>query len=351
MRCPTLAELPAPPPGKEGWPWTQEGPRLPHSLPGGAPWPRISVVTPSFNQGEFIEETIRSVLLQGYPDLQYIIIDGGSTDGTVDIIGKYEQWLDFWTSEPDQGQSDAINKGLERATGQVLAYLNSDDIYLPGALGTVGRAFADPAVQWASGRCRLLGRATRGLATLPRRPWRERWRWLVRNCIFQPSTFWRREVADQVGPFSTDLHLLMDYEYWLRMVAAGHSVTWMDAWLSGYRLHRHSKTRSYDDEFWRESEMVRARHMAMLTAGERRKVQRAVTALRGRRLRWQAWREARAGEPVASLSDLGAAMRASPRLLLSPRTAAALLLALFGLLCLKPLGFALRLLGGSKASR
>jgi glycosyltransferase involved in cell wall biosynthesis len=108
----------------------------------GTDWPTISIITPSLNQGEFLEETLRSVLLQGYPKLQYIVIDGGSTDGSVEIIRRYAPWLFYWVSEPDRGQAHAINKGLELATGRVVAYLNSDDLYLPGALLHVGQTFA-----------------------------------------------------------------------------------------------------------------------------------------------------------------------------------------------------------------
>ena len=117
MRCPTINELPSPPPGKRGWPWTEDSPQLPDTMPDGSPWPKISIVTPSLNQGPFIEETIRSVLLQGYPNLEYIIMDGGSTDESIEIIKKYEPWLAYWESEPDRGQSHAINKGFQRASG------------------------------------------------------------------------------------------------------------------------------------------------------------------------------------------------------------------------------------------
>lgn len=134
MRCPLLYDLPSPPAGRTGWPWVIDPPQLPNVMPNGKPWPKISIVTPSLNQGIYIEETIRSVLLQGYPDLEYVIIDGGSTDQSVDIIKKYENWLKFWISEPDKGQSDAVMKGLKYTEGEWVNWLNSDDILNPNAL-------------------------------------------------------------------------------------------------------------------------------------------------------------------------------------------------------------------------
>src|SRR5262245_2264682 len=119
MRCPLLSALPPPPPGRDGWPWTVASDPLPETRPNGSAWPRISVVTPSYNQGRFLEETIRSVLLQGYPDLEYFVIDGVSTDESVAIIERYAPWLSFWVSEPDGGQVEAINKGIARATGDL----------------------------------------------------------------------------------------------------------------------------------------------------------------------------------------------------------------------------------------
>src|SRR5687767_11548136 len=121
-----VADLAAAPVGRSGWPWICPGTARGQLVLAGSDWPRITIVTPSFNQAQFLEETIRSVLLQGYPNLEYIIIDGGSTDKSVDIIKKYEQWLAYWVSEPDRGQSDAINKGFEKATGEVFAWINSD---------------------------------------------------------------------------------------------------------------------------------------------------------------------------------------------------------------------------------
>jgi len=142
MHCPTLKELPSPPPDRQGWPWTEESPQLPNIMPDESSWPRISVVTPSFNQGRYIEETIRSVLLQGYPDLEYIVVDGGSTDGSLDIIRKYEPWLARWISEPDHGQSDAINKGVRMATGEIVNWINSDDCLHSGALKVVAQTYS-----------------------------------------------------------------------------------------------------------------------------------------------------------------------------------------------------------------
>ena len=129
-----LNHLPPPPPGKTGWPWTEESDPLPPLQPDNNPWPRISIVTPSFNQGQFIEETIRSILLQNYPNLEYIIIDGGSTDNSLEIIRKYESWITYWVSEPDNGQSQAINKGFKKCTGDLVNWICSDDLLCKNAL-------------------------------------------------------------------------------------------------------------------------------------------------------------------------------------------------------------------------
>jgi len=157
MHCPSLSELPQPPSGKDGWPWTGQSPSLPDKMPDGRPWPKISVVTPSYNQGNYIEETIRSVLLQSYPNLEYVIIDGGSTDNSVEIINKYEAWLTYWVSEKDRGQSHAINKGLKHATGDIFHWLNSDDQFTQGALEAAARAVrSEPdAVAWAGSCARV----------------------------------------------------------------------------------------------------------------------------------------------------------------------------------------------------
>lgn len=143
MHCPCLYELPPPPNGRSGWPWTVESLQLPDTMSDGRPWPRISIITPSYNQGRFIEETIRSVLLQGYPNLEYIVIDGGSSDGSVEVLRKYAPWLSYWVSEADRGQSHAINKGVVHASGEIGNWINSDDILKPSALERVATHYVN----------------------------------------------------------------------------------------------------------------------------------------------------------------------------------------------------------------
>ena len=173
MRCPTLNELPPPLPGRTGWPWTEECPQLPDTMPDASLWPRVSIVTPSYNQGQFVEETIRSVLLQGYPHLEYMVVDGGSIDQSVQIIRKYEPWLAFWVSEKDNGQSHAINKGWRRAQGDIIAYLNSDDRLEVGALRCVAEMFvAQPGLAVVYGdRNMVNGKTIRGCLRRLRAGW------------------------------------------------------------------------------------------------------------------------------------------------------------------------------------
>src|SRR5881628_3421443 len=165
MRCPRLNELPAAQVGKTGWPWTEESRRLQDQMPDGRPWPRISVVTPSYNQGQFIEETIRSILLQGYPDLEYLVLDGASTDNSVEIIKQYSPWLSYWTSEPDSGQSDAINRGLKMATGDFATWINSDDMLCKNALADHALRVGFDANVVYLGFCRYIDRDSNPLST------------------------------------------------------------------------------------------------------------------------------------------------------------------------------------------
>lgn len=211
--------------------------------------PRISVVTPSFNQGAFIEDTIHSVLGQDYPDLEYVVVDGGSTDNTVEILRSYDDRI-RWISEPDRGQAHAINKGLRMVSGDIIAYLNSDDVYAPHALRKVGQLFArHPAANWLTGRCRTIdleGREIRRPITLYKNLWlglRSYRALKVLNYISQPATFWTRNVIDAVGEFDESLVYAMDYDYSLR-VGRRFKLWALDDYLAAFRVHPTSKAGS-----------------------------------------------------------------------------------------------------------
>jgi hypothetical protein len=243
MRCPTLSELPPPPSGKTGWPWTEESLQLPDTMADSRPWPRVSIVTPSYNQGLFIEETIRSVLLQGYPNLEHIVIDGGSTDDSVDIIRKYEPWLAYWVSEPDQGQSDAINKGWRRARGEIVTWLNSDDTYCPGAVGmAVEYLVANPDVDLVYGDCNCVGPQGEFLGVMKGWKFDPKRQLTGRNMILQQSSFFKRSILNVVGDLDVGLRYVMDYDLWTRMLLKGCTLRHIPIALANYRLHDTAKT-------------------------------------------------------------------------------------------------------------
>ena len=268
MRCPTLNELPPPPSGKTGWPWTEESPQLPDTMPNGRPWPRISIVTPSYNQAQFIEETIRSVLLQSYPNLEYIIIDGGSTDGSVDIIRKYEPWLAYWVGEPDRGQVHAINKGLARCKGDIVAYLNSDDYYMPGAFHRVAEEYARDSFDLLAGACRHVDRSGKLRATnycdgQSLVDFLDLFRY-EGSFLTQPEVFWSRRVLEAYGFFREDLEIVFDYEYWVRALAAGFSLRNISDELACFRVHNEQKTSDRPLMYLEEATV--ARHYATANA-------------------------------------------------------------------------------------
>jgi glycosyltransferase involved in cell wall biosynthesis len=225
--------------------------------------PKISIITPSYNQGKFIERTIRSILDQDYPNLEYIVVDGGSRDETIDILKKYGTRL-TWISEKDRGQTDAINKGLRMSSGDILAYLNSDDVYEPHALRRVGAYFSThPEVMWLTGQCRIIDeqdREFRGLITKYKNALLKRYSYgllLVTNPISQPATFWRRAVVNELGLFDDREHLVMDYEYWLR-IGKKHRPAVLSDYLAGFRVYAASKTSSsFLTTFRREMELAR----------------------------------------------------------------------------------------------
>ena len=242
MRCPTLHELPPPPPGKTGWPWTEESPQLPDAMPDGSPWPRVSIVTPSYNQGQFIEETIRSVLLQGYPNLEYMIIDGGSTDESVEIIRKYEPWLTYWVSEPDRGQAHAINKGFERATGDVLGYLNSDDYFFSQMVWTgVKVLHAHPDCCVVHSNAYVVNESSEIVGEY-RSKYLDSVSFIQHDYICQPATLFRRDLWNSIGPFNEHLHFVLDYAYWLQALLQGFGFCYVDQFWAAARMWEEAKS-------------------------------------------------------------------------------------------------------------
>lgn len=200
----------------------------------------VSIVTPSYNQGRFLERTIRSVLAQRGP-LEYLVMDGGSRDESVAILRRYSAQLQ-WVSEPDRGQADAVNKGLARATGEVIGWLNSDDTYYPGAVAAAADFLEHhPDVDVVYGSGNHIDESDRVLEPYPIEDWDlER---LKQRCFLcQPAVFFRRRVVDRFGPLGVEWHYALDYEYWLRLGRVGARFARIPDLLAGSRLHPDTKT-------------------------------------------------------------------------------------------------------------
>ena len=211
-------------------------------MPNGQSWPRISIVTPSFNQGQFIEETITSVIGQDYPDLEFIIMDGGSSDRTVEIIKKYERHIHHWQSEPDGGQAAAINAGFARSSGEILAWLNSDDFYLPGTLRAVAAQLDASRAQILLGNCFHFWQdeARANGSDVVRHHANSNL--LLWDYIIQPSSFWTRGAWQQTGALNENLNFAFDWEWFIRCQKAGVEFLTCQKYLSAYRFHGAHKT-------------------------------------------------------------------------------------------------------------
>ena len=238
-----------------GWPWMREPPvTVPSS--DGAELPRVTIVTPSFNQGPFLEQTIRSVLLQGYPNLEYFVIDGGSTDGSVDIIRHYDTRLTYWESTTDRGQSHALAKGFSRATGAILGWVNSDDYLAPGALSAIAdlRRRCPQSVAWV-GACQEVDRDGAALRDIrPETGTGDTMAdWAYGALFYQPACFFSADAYRSVGGMKETLHFVMDVDLWVRLAALGDFAATNER-IACARVYPEAKTQR--DAVMREAELI-----------------------------------------------------------------------------------------------
>ena len=220
--------------------------------------PLVSIVTPSFNHAQFIEATMRSVLTQDYPNIEYLVVDGGSNDGTVDVIKKYEDKLAWWVSEKDKGQTDAINKGFNRAKGDIFAWLNSDDTYQPGAVSAAVKYMQEhPDVGMVYGDCNFIDEHGNVIGKFNSA--QTDYRLLRQGYVHIPqqTMFFRRELWEQVGPLDPSFYFAMDYDLWTR-IAAHAQIKYVPQTWANFRLHTSGKTIIADDRCW--PEMIRVHY-------------------------------------------------------------------------------------------
>lgn len=251
MKCPSLSELPSPPAGKTGWPWTEASTPLPPTRPDGSPWPLVTVVTPSYNQARYLEATLRSILLQGYPNLEYFVMDGASTDGSVEIIQKYAPWLAHWVSERDGGQSAAINRGLRLGSGEFATWINSDDMLERHALSNhASRIGFRPGVVYL-GDCMYINEhddplyVRRGRVhslddlLRVRTVWRDQQQ---HGHIVQPEVLFPLDMVRSVGCLDVHNHRTMDVELWGKLFIAGATFQYTHVRFGIFRVHAEQKT-------------------------------------------------------------------------------------------------------------
>jgi len=225
-----------------------------------ANYPKVSIVTPSYNQGQFLERTILSVLNQNYPNLEYIIIDGGSTDGSVEIIKKYEKYLAYWVSEPDKGQSDAINKGFKISRGEILAYLNSDDIYCEGTIRKIANYFSvHSKIYLIYGDYILIDAQDNVIKYKKEIEFNYNILLYGFSYIPQPTVFFKRDIFANIGLFDVKLNYVMDCDYWLR-VARRYRIQHIPSFLASFRVHKFSKTRNKTSIFKKEALFLRKKY-------------------------------------------------------------------------------------------
>ncbi|RZK15215.1 MAG: glycosyltransferase, partial [Flavobacterium sp.] len=240
-------------PSKIGWPWNKETNPLLYS--DRKHWPKITIVTPSYNQGMFIEETIRSILLQNYPNLEYIVVDGNSTDNTIEILKKYNDWITYWISEDDEGQSDAINKGINIATGDLFNWINSDDILAENSLLSLASYFSESTDVHLM-NLSIANVDTSNIVYSYRQKIADNVSdTLVDHLIAQPSTFYKLSIINKIGGIASDFHFVMDLFLWVRyLLEYGQEHIINNPNLGAiYREHQNTKTKLLTKDFEKET--------------------------------------------------------------------------------------------------
>ncbi|HEY5269034.1 MAG TPA: glycosyltransferase family 2 protein [Anaerolineales bacterium] len=271
--------------------------------------PLVSIVTPSYNQGRFLEATLRSVLEQDYPNIEYLVVDGASTDGSVDIIRRYADSLTWWVSEKDSGQSEAINKGLRRARGEIVGWLNSDDVYLPGAVSAAIAAFrSSPDAAVVYGDALAIDTDGRTFNVMHARQY-SLVDLMAFNIICQPAAFMRRSVLEQVNYLNPAYHLLMDNLLWMNIARVAPLIYVPQAWAAA-RYHDQAKNRTRGAAYGREAKMLIddlkfQPEFAEIIAAEEKRIWAGVN-------RFEAFYLTDAGQPRNALRAYGRAFRLHP---------------------------------------
>ena len=293
--CCLLEQFPVAPQRRQSgkkWPFRENSTRYPETLPDGSPWPKISIVTPTYNQGKFIEETICSVVNQDYPNLEYIVVDGGSTDETSEILESYAKNIDHLVSEPDQGQSDAINKGMKLTSGEILTWLNSDDMLAPGTLYSMAMAFWKSKADMVVGTVQLLKDGEivdEHLTSCPNGPLRLaelldlEGKWLEGRFFFQPELMFTRDLWERAGGYvDNKLYYSMDHELWLRFAIAGAELHVIGRPTVQYRLHDEQKTH---EDYRPELRAVNRRYVEKYGAPQSGLDAKAIQSLKSKKYR------------------------------------------------------------------
>ncbi len=277
-----LSQLPIPPVDKHGWPWAETSPVLPPRMSDGSPWPRITVVTPSYRQGRYLEETLRSVLLQNYPNLEYFVIDGGSEDESQSIIQRYAPWLSYWVSEKDSGQAHAINKGLQRATGEIFNWINSDDLLMPGALAVIAQSFAETQADVVAATCINFGQGAEQPITNANLTLAGLLGFHPNTIYHQPAVWLRRVPLLECGAIDERYHYVFDWEMTLRYLSKYPNAHYLTNAVARFRLHAASKTTAQAERFEAEHFLLWEKFGHTLSSP-------ALRALCDRKLRHKKW--------------------------------------------------------------